>query len=136
MKPISSDITLRAYFAAEAMHAIYARFGGSSSAGNNHDGGLTYIAESALAMADAMLEVMHTCTPYDDLVQQRDEIVEHTGELIETAVSLRQQRNDLLHALEGLVGVAAVAKNQDYQYMTTALNTIQAIKEARASHEN
>lgn len=136
MKPTPSDITPRHYFAAEAMHAIYARLGGSASAGNNHDGGLTYIAEAALAMADTMLEIMHHRTPYEDLVQQRDEVVEHAGELIETADRLRQQRNQLLYALEGLVSVASVAKNQDYQHMTTALNTIQAIKEARASHEN
>jgi hypothetical protein len=48
-------MTLRDYFAAKAIQSIYARLGGSSSAGNNHDGLLTHMAEDAYAMADAML---------------------------------------------------------------------------------
>lgn len=47
----------RDYFAAKVMHAIYMRSGGSPSAGRgDHDGGLTYVAEGAYAMADAMLK--------------------------------------------------------------------------------
>jgi hypothetical protein len=49
-------MTLRDYFAAKAMHAIYTRFGGSPSAGNDHDGSLTHAATDAYAMADAMLK--------------------------------------------------------------------------------
>ncbi|MEB0133443.1 hypothetical protein [Pseudomonas sp. CCI2.4] len=48
-------MTLRDFFAAKAMQAIYTRLGGSPSAGNNHDGGLTYIAEASYSMADAMI---------------------------------------------------------------------------------
>ena len=48
-------MTLRDYFASKAVQAIYTRLGGSPSAGNNHDGGLTYIAEASYSMADAMI---------------------------------------------------------------------------------
>lgn len=48
-------MTLRDYLAAKAMEAIYMRFGGSPSAGNNHDGVLDLAASDAYAMADAML---------------------------------------------------------------------------------
>lgn len=48
-------MTLRDYLAAKAMQGIYARIGGSASAGNNHDGLLDHVAEDAYAMADAMI---------------------------------------------------------------------------------
>ena len=48
-------MSLRDYFASKTMQAIYARLGGSPSAGSDHDGTLTYIAEGAYQMADAML---------------------------------------------------------------------------------
>lgn len=44
-------MTLRDYFAAKAMQTILN--GGQRS---NHDGALTYVAECAYAMADAMME--------------------------------------------------------------------------------
>ena len=50
-----SGMSLRDYFAAKTMQAIYARLGGSPSAGSDHDGTLTHIAEGAYQMADAML---------------------------------------------------------------------------------
>jgi hypothetical protein len=48
--------SLRDCFAAKAMHAIYMRFGGSPSAGNDYDGCLTHAAKDAYAMADAMIK--------------------------------------------------------------------------------
>lgn len=53
---IETGMTLRDYFAAKAMHAIYMRFGGGPSAGNDYDGCLTHAAKDAYAMADAMLK--------------------------------------------------------------------------------
>jgi hypothetical protein len=51
-----NGMTLRDYFAAKAMHAIYMRSGGSAGVHSDHDGGLTHSAECAYAMADAMLK--------------------------------------------------------------------------------
>ena len=50
-----AGMSLRDYFAAKAMQAIYTRFGGAACVGSNYDGTLTMAAESAYLMADAML---------------------------------------------------------------------------------
>ncbi len=50
-----SGMDLRDYFAAKAMHAIYTRFGGTPSAGDNYDVCLDMAARDAYSMADAMI---------------------------------------------------------------------------------
>ena len=52
---MQEGMSIRDYFAAKAMQAIYMRLGGSPSAGKDHDGTLTELAKDAYAMADVML---------------------------------------------------------------------------------
>jgi hypothetical protein len=51
----TDGLSMRDYFAAKAMQALYARLGGSARC-SAHDGGLDYLAQGAYEAADAMLK--------------------------------------------------------------------------------